>query len=81
MIAYYGGNQPNSHEEGMAQMEKWKSWVARLGDKVINHGTPLPSSKLVTLTSVADDKRWNNSSLSNDGNNVGVLGQKASSGQ
>ena len=25
MIAYYGGTQPSSQEEGMAQMGKWKA--------------------------------------------------------
>jgi YCII-related domain-containing protein len=55
MIAYYGGNQPSSQEEGMAQMGKWKAWVEGLGDKVINPGTPLPDSKIVTSNSVKDD--------------------------
>ena len=56
MIAYYGGNQPSSPEEGMAQMDKWKGWVEGLGDKVINPGTPLPVSKIVTSNSVEDDQ-------------------------
>jgi hypothetical protein len=55
MIAYYGGNQPNSPEEGMAHMSKWKAWVEGLGETVVNPGTPLPVSKLVTSQSVEDD--------------------------
>ncbi len=55
MIAYYGGDQPSSKEEGMAQMVKWKTWVEGLGEKVINPGTPLPVSKIVTLRGVEDD--------------------------
>lgn len=55
MIAYHGGNQPASKEEGMAQMKKWKEWVASLGDTIVNPGTPLPTSKLVTKDSVDDD--------------------------
>ena len=55
MIAYYGGNQPNSKEEGLAQMEKWKVWVKDLGDTIVNPGTLLPVSKLVTSSSVEDD--------------------------
>ena len=55
MIAYYGGNQPSSEEEGMAQMGKWKAWIEGLGDKVINPGTPLPVSKIVTSHRVEDD--------------------------
>ena len=55
MMAYNGGNQPASQEEGMAQMEKWKAWVEGLGDAVVNPGTPLPVSKLVTSSRVEDD--------------------------
>ncbi len=55
MIAYHGGNPPSSKEEGMAQMEKWKTWVKSLGEIIINPGTPLPVSKLVTASGVDDD--------------------------
>ena len=55
MIAYYGGNQPSSKEEGMAQMNKWKAWVDGLGETIVNPGTPLPVSKIVTSTRVEDD--------------------------
>lgn len=55
MIAYYGGNQPNSEEEGMVQMQKWKAWIEGLGDTIVNPGTPLPVSKIVTATGVEDD--------------------------
>ena len=55
MIAYYGGNQPSSKEEGMAQMGKWKAWVKSLGETIVNPGTPLPVSKIITSNSVEDD--------------------------
>jgi hypothetical protein len=55
MIAYYGGNQPSSKKEGMAQMVKWKAWVEGLGETIVNPGTPLPVSKIVTSSSVEDD--------------------------
>ena len=55
MLAYYGGNQPGSQEEGMAQMEKWNTWVKDLGDTIVNPGTPLPVSKIVTSDGVEDD--------------------------
>jgi len=55
MIAYYGGNEPSSKEEGMAQMGKWKAWVEGLGDTIVNPGTPLPVSKNVTSTGVEND--------------------------
>lgn len=55
MIAYYGGNQPSSKEEGMAQMNKWKAWVDGLGETIVNPVTPLMSTKIVTSSSVVDD--------------------------
>ena len=55
MLAYYGGNKPGSQEEGMAQMEKWKAWVKELGERIVNPGTPLPVSKIVTSSHVEDD--------------------------
>ena len=55
MIAYHGGDQPSSKEEGMAQMNTWKAWVDGLGDTIVNPGTPLPASKIITSTGVGDD--------------------------
>jgi len=55
MIAYYGGDKPSSKEEGMAQMGKWKAWVSGLGEAIVNSGTPLMNSKLVTKDGVSDD--------------------------
>ena len=37
-------------------MGKWKEWVASLGDAVVNPGTPLMTSKLLTSDSIQDDK-------------------------
>ena len=59
MIAYHGGKQPTSKEEGMVQMQKWKEWVASLGDAVINPGTPLMQSQLVTSNNVSKDEDAN----------------------
>ena len=55
MLAYHGGNKPTSQEEGMAQMEKWKAWIKGLGESIVNPGTPLPVSKIVTSSRVEDD--------------------------
>jgi hypothetical protein len=55
MIAYYGGNQPSSKEEGMAQMNKWNAWIEGLGETIINSGTPLMGTKIVTSSNVQDD--------------------------
>ena len=55
MIAYYGGNQPSSKEEGMAQMGKWKAWIESLSDAVVNPGTPLMNTKILTSGDVQDE--------------------------
>lgn len=55
MIAYYGGNQPSSKEAGMAQMGKWKTWVEGLGKNIINPGTPLMDTKIVTSSDVKNE--------------------------
>ena len=55
MIAYYGGSQSISKEEGMAQMGKWKAWIDGLGDKVVNPGTPLMETKTITSSDVQDE--------------------------
>ena len=60
LIAYHGGERPSTPEEGMALMEDWKSWISGLGDSVLNPGTPLPQSKIVTRDGITDDTDHNN---------------------
>ena len=55
IIAYHGGKKPESPEEGGKQMEKWQAWVDGLGDAVVNPGTPLGKSRIVSSDSVSDD--------------------------
>ena len=55
MIAYHGGKPPSSKEEGMQHMNNWKNWIQGLGDKVINPGTPLAQSMLITQSDVTND--------------------------
>jgi len=52
IVAYYGGTQPSSKEEGMAQMEKWKAWVQGLGEAMVNPGTPMMETTIVTSSDV-----------------------------
>ena len=56
MIAYHGGRPPKSKEEGMAHMEKRQTWVEGLGEAIVNPGTPMPMSKLITADDVKDDE-------------------------
>ncbi len=55
LFAYHGGKKPGSPEEGAKQMEKWKAWVAGLGDAMVNPGTPLGKSRTVSSGGVSDD--------------------------
>ena len=55
IIAYHGGKRPESREAGNAQMAKWKAWIADMGDAVVNRGSPLGKSKIVSSSGVSDD--------------------------
>ncbi len=55
VLFYHGGKKPESPEEGAKHMAKWKAWVHDLGDAVINPGTPLGKSKIVSASGVSDN--------------------------
>jgi hypothetical protein len=55
ILAYHGGNKPESAEQGAEMMAKWKAWIAGLGDAVVNPGTPLGMSRIVSAGGVSDD--------------------------
>ena len=55
MIAYHGGNSPETPEAGAQQMGKWKAWVAGLGEALVNSGTPLMGTKVLTSSGVRDN--------------------------
>lgn len=55
IIAYHGGKKPETPEEGERHMKKWQEWIKSLGDAVVNPGTPLGESKIVSTTEVRDN--------------------------
>ena len=55
IIAYHGGKKPDSPEEGAKQMTRWQAWLDGLGDAVVNPGTPLGKSRIVSSDGVSDD--------------------------
>ncbi len=55
IIAYHGGRKPESPEEGAKHMAKWKQWVGDLGESVVNPGTPLTNTRIVSSDGVSDD--------------------------
>ena len=54
VFAYHGGKKPESPEAGAKEMAKWKAWVDELGDAVVNPGSPLGKSKIVSSNGVSD---------------------------
>ncbi len=59
VIAYRGGKKPASPEEGAKHMARWKAWIGGLGDAVVNPGTPLGKSRIVSSAGVSDDGESN----------------------
>ncbi len=59
ILAYHGGKKPETPAEGAKNMAKWKAWVGGLGDAVVNPGTPLGKSRIVSSLGVSDDGGWN----------------------
>lgn len=60
IIAYHGEpKKPANPEEGVEQMGKWKAWLGSMGDAVINPGSPLGQSKVVTPDGILEDD-WPN---------------------
>ncbi len=54
IIAYRGGSQPETPEDGAKHMARWKDWLGGLGDAVVNPGTPLGTSMIVSADGVTD---------------------------
>ncbi len=55
VITYNGGKKPESPEAGAESMGKWKAWIDGLGDAVVNPGTPLRMSRIVSSDGVSED--------------------------
>ena len=55
VLAYHGGKQFETKEEGAAHMAKWNAWNSGLGDAVVDPGMYFGPSKTVSADGVADD--------------------------
>lgn len=47
VFIYHGGDHPESEAEGARMMQEWETWLADLGDAVIDPGKPMAISKTV----------------------------------
>lgn len=55
IFTYHGGKKPETPEEGKEGMEKWKTWAAGLGSALVNPGTPVGLTKVLTANGVSSD--------------------------
>jgi len=55
LLAYHGGHNFKSKEEGIEHMAKWQAWSVGLGNAVIDPGMPVGPSKTVSANGIADD--------------------------
>ena len=53
IFAYHGGKKPETPEESAQIMAQWNTWLDSLGDAVINPGTPVGGSKIVSAGGIA----------------------------
>ncbi len=54
LLAYHGGHNFKSKEEGMEHMTKWQAWSTGLGDAVVDPGMPVGPSKTVSADGVTE---------------------------
>ena len=47
MITYLGGDQPSSPEEGKKHFEKYKQWLASIGEAIVSPANPLKNTHTV----------------------------------
>lgn len=55
MFIFHGGGRPETPEEGEKVMAAWMSWLAGIGDDLIDGGAPAGMSKTVTNTGIEDN--------------------------
>jgi len=58
IIIYHAATSyPSSPEEGKAHQAKWMQWAKDLGDAMINPGTPLGKSMMVSSDGVSETEK------------------------
>ena len=54
IFTYHAGKQPETPEHGKQAMQAWKDWAAKLGAALVNPGTPVGETKVLTSKGVSD---------------------------
>ncbi|MES9971354.1 MAG: hypothetical protein ABW092_15075 [Candidatus Thiodiazotropha sp.] len=59
LFTYHGGKLPETPEEGAEGMAKWQAWAKTLGAALINPGTPVGITKVLTLDGITEEPSVN----------------------
>jgi hypothetical protein len=54
VLAYHGGEMPESDEEQAQHMAAWGEWMGGIGAAFVDHGAPTSIAKTVTPSAVED---------------------------
>lgn len=55
LLGYFGGQRPETPEEGQRHMQEWKHWATGLGSTLVNPGTPVGVTKVLTGDGVSSE--------------------------
>lgn len=47
-IAYLGGDQPSSQEEGKKHFAKYQEWLSSLGDSIVSPANPFKNTRTIS---------------------------------
>jgi len=59
IFTYHGGTKPETPEEGAKCMTAWKAWAENLGTALINPGTPVGMTKVLSAGGKSSDAAQN----------------------
>lgn len=54
IITYHVGKDTKMHEENQECMNKWEAWAASLGDALVNPGSPVSDTVVLTRNGVSE---------------------------
>ncbi len=55
IFAYHGGKRPDTPEAIEAEMQQWNNWYASMGDRLVDGGGPVGTSRTVTSSGVENN--------------------------
>ncbi len=54
MLAYHGGEMPETPEEGEKEMALWQKWMDEIADSIVDAGNPVGQSSTLSASGVVD---------------------------